>query len=266
MSFLSFPSAALPALICAAGSFYLFKLRFFFFAHPLKTVRGVSGGGGMRAMSLSLAGTLGVGNIVGVAVAISLGGAGAVFWMWVSALVAAVLKYAETVLAVRYREERAGAFRGGPMYYMKNGIGGRTGRALAAIFACVAAALSFVLGNLVQGRAAVDALRSVCDVPPAVIGAALAALCAASVFGGYGAVNWLCALAMALLCTIGGHTVFSWSLRYFPAAHVSTIKLLDPLFSTLLGLLFLGELPTFVTLLGCVVLIGGTALYIRSGN
>ena len=85
-------------------------------------------------------------------------------------------------------------------------------------------------------------------------------------FGGYGAVNWLCALAMALLCTIGGHTVFSWSLRYFPAAHVSTIKLLDPLFSTLLGLLFLGELPTFVTLLGCAVLIGGTALYIRSGN
>ena len=85
-------------------------------------------------------------------------------------------------------------------------------------------------------------------------------------FGGYGAVNWLCALAMAVLCTIGGHTVFSWSLRYFPAAHVSTIKLLDPLFSTLLGLLFLGELPTFVTLLGCVVLIGGTALYIHSGN
>lgn len=85
-------------------------------------------------------------------------------------------------------------------------------------------------------------------------------------FGGYGGVNWLCALGMALCCTLGGHTVFSWALKYFPAAHVSTIKLLDPLYCTLLGLLFLGEMPTVITLIGCAVLVGGTMLYIRSGN
>lgn len=85
-------------------------------------------------------------------------------------------------------------------------------------------------------------------------------------FSGYGSVNWLCALAMAVLCTLGGHTVFSWSLKYFPATHVSTIKLLAPLFSTMLSGFFFKEIPTPVTLLGCVVLICGTVLYIRSGN
>ena len=85
-------------------------------------------------------------------------------------------------------------------------------------------------------------------------------------YGGYGSLNWLCALAMAVICTFGGHTVYSWSLKYFPAPHVSTIKLLDPLFCTVLALLFFSEIPTLVTLLGCVVLIGGTALYLRSGN
>lgn len=85
-------------------------------------------------------------------------------------------------------------------------------------------------------------------------------------FSGYGSVNWLCALAMAVLCTFGGHTVFSWSLKYFPAPHVSTIKLLDPLFCTVLALLFFREMPTLITLLGCAVLIGGTVLYIRSGD
>ena len=85
-------------------------------------------------------------------------------------------------------------------------------------------------------------------------------------YGGYGGLNWLCALAMAVLCTFGGHTVYSWSLKHFPAPHVSTIKLLDPLFCTVLALLFFSEIPTLLTLLGCVVLIGGTVLYIRSGN
>ena len=69
-----------------------------------------------------------------------------------------------------------------------------------------------------------------------------------------------------VMCTFLGHSVFSWSLRYFSASHVSTVKLLGPLFCVFLGLVFLGEVPTFVTLLGCLVLIGGTVVYIRSGN
>lgn len=190
MAFLSFPTAVLPVLIMGCGAFYLFKLRFFFFSHPIKTVRAmISESAGLRALSLSLAGTLGVGNIVGVAVAISLGGAGAVFWMWASALIAAVLKYAEIVLAVKYREVCGDGYRGGPMYYMKNGVGGNFGRILAAVFALIGVVLSFVLGNLVQSRAAVGAVQSVVNVPSLAVGATLALLCAASIFGGYGTVS-----------------------------------------------------------------------------
>ena len=85
-------------------------------------------------------------------------------------------------------------------------------------------------------------------------------------FGGYDRVNWLYAFGLMVMCTFLGHSVFSWSLRYFSASHVSTVKLLGPLFCVFLGLVFLGEVPTFVTLLGCLVLIGGTVVYIRSGN
>lgn len=83
---------------------------------------------------------------------------------------------------------------------------------------------------------------------------------------GYGGVNWLCALGMAVLCTLGGHTVYSWSLKHFPAAHVSTMKLLDPLFSTSWGLLLWLEIPSPLTVAGCLVIIGGTLMYVRSGN
>ena len=98
--------AVLPIIIFAAGIFVLIKLRFFFAVHPFATFRGMLAGGAgenspLRVLSVSLAGTLGVGNIVGVAVAISLGGIGSVFWMWISALVSMVLKYAEIVLAMR---------------------------------------------------------------------------------------------------------------------------------------------------------------------
>ena len=78
------PTAALPIIITACGVFMLFKTRFFFFLHPIKTLKLMfSDKSQIAQLSLSLAGTLGVGNIVGVAMAISLGGAGAVFWMWV---------------------------------------------------------------------------------------------------------------------------------------------------------------------------------------
>ena len=94
-----------------------------------------------RAVSLALAGTLGVGNIAGVASSIAIGGYGSVFWMWVSAFVAMVLKYAEIVLAIRHRrfDAQSGEYHGGASYYINDYLASRgrafTGKAIGVLFA-----------------------------------------------------------------------------------------------------------------------------------
>lgn len=104
---------ALPPVILFCGTYFFIYLRGFFVLHPIKTARLMfSGKSKLRELSVSLAGALGVGNIVGVAVAISLGGAGAVFWMCAAAFVTMSLKYCEILLAVRYRRGRNGGFFG----------------------------------------------------------------------------------------------------------------------------------------------------------
>ena len=101
--------AGVPILLILAGLFFCFKLRFFHFLHPIRVIKALkpdgnaSGVSSLGATTLALAGTLGVGNMVGVASAIALGGFGAIFWMWISALVAMILKYAEITLAMAHR-------------------------------------------------------------------------------------------------------------------------------------------------------------------
>ena len=98
-----------------------------------------------RAVCTALAGTVGTGNVAGVAGAIALGGPGALFWMWISAFFGMATKYAEVVLAVRYREKGDdGSFRGGPMYYIRHGMGERW-KPLAAVFALFAMLSSSLL-------------------------------------------------------------------------------------------------------------------------
>ncbi len=122
-----------PALFTAlfgAGLFYLFRLRYFFILHPVRTARAMLAGGRREkgvspfaALCTALAGTLGVGNIVGVTGAVALGGPGAVFWMWVSALAAMTLKYAEVALGVKYRERREDGYHGGAPLYIRKAAG-----------------------------------------------------------------------------------------------------------------------------------------------
>ena len=103
-----------------------------------------------QAMTTALAGTVGTGNIAGVTGAIFIGGPGAVFWLWISALVGMVTKYSEVVLAVRYRERNAaGDWVGGPMYYIKNGLG-KSWMWLAFVFAFFGMTASFGIGNTTQ--------------------------------------------------------------------------------------------------------------------
>jgi AGCS family alanine or glycine:cation symporter len=103
-----------------------------------------------RALMTSLAATVGTGNIVGVATAIMMGGPGAIFWMWLTALFGMATKFCEAVLAVKYREVTPdGSFVGGPMYYIKNGLGEKW-KWLAVLFAVFGMIASFGIGNMVQ--------------------------------------------------------------------------------------------------------------------
>lgn len=118
-----------------------------------------------QALMTSLSATIGTGNIAGVATAIALGGPGALFWMWCTALVGMATKYAEAVCAVHYREKDAqGNFSGGPMYYIKNGLGPRW-RWLGACFALFGAMAGFGIGNTVQANSVADAMQGAFGVP-----------------------------------------------------------------------------------------------------
>jgi alanine or glycine:cation symporter, AGCS family len=105
-----------------------------------------------QALSTALSGQVGTGNLAGVATAITLGGPGAIFWMWMTALVGMAAAFAEASLAVRFRERhRDGHFHGGPMYYIRNGLGHRW-RWLAVLFCIGATCSAFVTGNMIQAN------------------------------------------------------------------------------------------------------------------
>lgn len=113
-----------------------------------------------QALTTALAATVGVGNIVGVATALALGGPGALFWMWVTGLVGMASKYTEAFLGVRFREEDStGHMLGGPMKYLKKGIGGKLGGGLSLAFGIFAVIASFGIGNLTQANAVATAMN-----------------------------------------------------------------------------------------------------------
>jgi alanine or glycine:cation symporter, AGCS family len=133
------------------------------------------------ALMTALAATVGIGNIVGVATAITLGGPGAVFWMWMTGLVGMATKYAEAVLAVKYREEGPHGMRGGPMYYIAKGAGLPW---LATLFAVFTALAAFGIGNMTQANAAATILQSAFNITPWVTGVVLMLLTALVILGG----------------------------------------------------------------------------------
>lgn len=179
----------LPAVLFGAGGYWGLRLRFFWIRHPLSTVRtlresaAVGGTKPFAALTMALAGTLGVGNIAGVATAITAGGAGAVFWMLCGAMAAMSVKYCEVALAVRYRRTRTvhgkTEFYGGAMYYIRDGLTARAhscaGRQVAAVlggaFAVLCAVNALLTGNIIQVRAAAGCV----PIEPLVFGCCFAA-------------------------------------------------------------------------------------------
>lgn len=133
------------------------------------------------ALTTALAATVGIGNIVGVATAISLGGPGAVFWMWVTGLVGMATKYAEAMLAVKYREEGENGMRGGPMYYISKGVGLPW---LGSLFAVFTIGAAFGIGNMTQANSAAAAIEQVFGVETSTTGFVLMVLTGLVLIGG----------------------------------------------------------------------------------
>jgi AGCS family alanine or glycine:cation symporter len=174
-----------------------------------------------------LAATIGVGNIAGVATAIALGGPGAVFWMWMTALVGMATKYAEVVLAVHFRERDAqGRYVGGPMYAIKNGLG-KGWAWLGTVFAVFGGLAGFGIGNMVQANSIADAMQNSFGVSHAVTGVVLLVLTAAVILGGIKRIaavaNWLVPF-MAIGYIVAALIVLAWHAADVPAAFVTILK------------------------------------------
>ena len=137
-----------------------------------------------NALMTSLSATIGTGNIAGVATAIFMGGPGALFWMWMAALLGMATKYAEAVLAVEYRErDEEGNHVGGPMFYIKNGLG-KNWRFLGFLFAFFASIAGFGIGNTIQANSVSDVLESSFGIPELYSGLVLAVLVGLVLIGG----------------------------------------------------------------------------------
>ncbi len=137
-----------------------------------------------NALMTSLSATIGTGNIAGVATAIFLGGPGAMFWMWMAAFLGMATKYSEAVLAVNYREkDEDGNHVGGPMFYIKNGLGEKW-RWLGFLFALFASIAGFGIGNTIQANSVSDVMASSFGIPELYTGITLALLVGLVLIGG----------------------------------------------------------------------------------
>ncbi|EMY35170.1 alanine transporter [Arthrobacter crystallopoietes BAB-32] len=138
-----------------------------------------------QALTTALAATVGTGNIVGVATAIGIGGPGALFWMWVTALLGMASKYSEAFLGVRFRTtDDAGEKSGGPQYYLERGIKNKFGKVLAISFAIFAFIASFGIGNMTQGNSIASNVESSWSIPTWVTGIVLSVLTLMVLVGG----------------------------------------------------------------------------------
>jgi alanine or glycine:cation symporter, AGCS family len=182
-------------LLVGTGLYLTFRLGFFQFTHlgfawlnsfgRLFTRRATEEEGAitpLQAVASAMAATVGVGNIAGVATALALGGPGAIFWMWIVALVGMATKFAEASLGVRYRQiEADGEVSGGAFYYIERGLGWKP---LAVLYAALAGLASFGIGNMVQANTMAHALETGFGVPAMLTGVVALVLVGAVTLGG----------------------------------------------------------------------------------
>ncbi len=200
----------LMILLVGTGLWLTFSLRALQFSHLIhaftlivrKTPDRKAQGdiSNFEALMVALSATVGTGNIAGVATAIYIGGPGALFWMWMTGLVGMATKYAEAVLAVKYRvQNENGTFSGGPMYYISRGLGWKW---LATLFAFFAAIATFGIGSMVQSNSVADALNHSFSIAPGITGIVLMGLTAAVIIGGVRSIGRVTALLVPVMIAL----------------------------------------------------------------
>ncbi len=202
----------------------------FGFRQALASIRSSSGEGDVSAfegLTTALAATIGTGNIAGVAGAIATGGPGAVFWMWLIAFVGMATKYVESLLAVHYREvDQLGEHVGGPMYFIRNGLGPRWGW-LATLFALFGTLAGFGIGNGVQSHEMALALKTSLGVPELLTGFVMAVITFLVLIGGIeriGKVTEVVVPFMAIVYVLGALIILGAHLNEIPAAFALIVQ------------------------------------------
>jgi AGCS family alanine or glycine:cation symporter len=174
-----------------------------------------------QALMTALAATVGTGNIAGVATAVFLGGPGALFWMWLTALVGMATKYSEAVLAVRFREvDERGSYVGGPMYYIRNGLGKKWAW-LGVLFAIFAAIAGFGIGNTVQANSVADVMEATFGLPHWISGVILMVMVGLVLIGGIRRIGQVASALVPLMAVsyvIAGLVVLALNVADIPAA------------------------------------------------
>ena len=232
-------SILMMVLLIAAGLFLSIKTRFLQFRRFGYVLRNTVGKlfnknlhqqdkgsvSPFQAVTTALAGTIGTGSIAGVATALVLGGPGAVFWMWISALLGMVTKYSEIVLALKFREKNEnGAYVGGPMYYIKNGLGKKW---LAAMFAAFAMIACIGTGNATQSNSISGVLDLNFGVAPWITGVVLTIIVGVVIIGGVkriAAVNEKLVPVMAVFFILASVFALIFNAEKIPAAFALIFK------------------------------------------
>ncbi|BAU28584.1 AGCS family alanine or glycine:cation symporter [Aneurinibacillus soli] len=221
----------LPTLVLLVGTGILLTVRLrglqfvkLWAAHKLafgKSQDGSTAGdiSHFQALMTAMAATIGTGNIAGVATAVSIGGPGAVFWMWMTALFGMATKYSEAILAVKYRiKGENGEYSGGPMYYLEYGLKKKW---LAVLFAIFGATASFGIGNMVQSNSVAEAMRINFSIPPLASGILMSIFTALVILGGVkkiGRVTGYFVPVKALFYVIAGLIIIFYHIDQIPTA------------------------------------------------
>ncbi len=223
-SLLAYP---LLVILLGAGLFLTFRLgfvQFRQFGHGIKVATGkyddpedAGDVSHFQALTTALSATVGIGNIAGVALAIHWGGPGAIFWMWITALLGMCTKFTEVTLAQRYRQvdksgtKLLGTVSGGPMYYIEHGLG-KAFKPLAMLVAGAMILTSFMSGNAIQANTVSDLINAEFAIPTWITGSVTSAIVGVVILGGIsriGRVTSILAPAMGLLYVAGGIVILA---------------------------------------------------------
>jgi len=225
----------LPLLIMGVGIYLTIVLRgvqfrYLFYALKLVVIeehkKGDKGDiSHFQALMTALAATIGIGNIAGIATAIVVGGMGAIFWMWVTAIIGMATRFAESILAVKYRTtDKKGEMCGGPMYFIQYGLGWKW---LAASFAFCGAVAAFGGGNMLQANSVADVMKETFSVDPLVTGIIVAVLAGMTILGGIKSIGKVASYLVPMMVAfyiLGAGTVLVLNFTKIPEVFAMIVK------------------------------------------